>query len=268
MTRDQLEILLFGSICLTGLYALIKHHRLPSPAPMHPFPGDLYTFGRCALWVLGTVFFAVIGASALVQGQPALTATLGATYAQHGGAILALFFVSRFILLRDPAPQVNTLTPKPIARKHILPAALLAYCVALPVTVIATLLWAKLLETLDIHAPQQDMLDFIRQAQSPGQLILLLILPIILAPVSEELIFRGGIYRILMRYSTRWVALLLSSAFFSIIHGYTYTFVPLLVLGLFLSFAYERTGRIAVPILVHGLFNLSSVLQLFFGSAP
>jgi len=37
------------------------------------------------------------------------------------------------------------------------------------------------------------------------------------------------------------------------------------LLAIVLSFAYERTGRIAVPIIAHALFNLNTMLLLWAG---
>ena len=38
-----------------------------------------------------------------------------------------------------------------------------------------------------------------------------------------------------------------------------------LVLGVVLALAYERTGRISVPIIAHGLFNLNSAIMILAG---
>jgi membrane protease YdiL (CAAX protease family) len=48
-------------------------------------------------------------------------------------------------------------------------------------------------------------------------------------------------------------------------HGNLVAFGPLFALGLVFAIAYERTGRIAVPIIAHGLFNLNTVVLLLAG---
>ncbi len=263
MTLASPEFLFVTGLCLAGALTVWLFRSLPQPAAMRAFPGGLYAFAICALWTLGAICVTVIGVSVFAQGRPPVVALLINGYAQHASGFLAAALAYRYVQRLTPPTEPH----QPIAAKKILPAALLAYTVALPLTFFSTLLWGGLLEMLHISAPPQDMLDYIRQAQSSGLLFALLLLPIVLAPLSEELIFRGGIYRILLRHTPRWAALVLSGFLFALVHGYTFTLLPLTVLGIVLAYAYERTGRIAVPILVHGLFNLTSVLNLFLGSA-
>ena len=89
---------------------------------------------------------------------------------------------------------------------------------------------------------------------------------VILAPVTEELLFRGLVFRSLYDRSPL-VAHLVSMALFSAIHisGYIGSFEPKLLLLCFiqylpaaycLNFAYRHSGTIAAPILMHMLINL------------
>ena len=41
--------------------------------------------------------------------------------------------------------------------------------------------------------------------------------------------------------------------------------MPLFVLGVVFSLAYERTGRILVTVIAHGLFNLNTIIVLLSG---
>ncbi len=260
------EHLLIVGISLVGVFSIWRYRRLPTPPAMRawPFPAGLYLFAICALWVLGAIFVGVFATGPLASGRSPVVALLITGYAQHISGFLAAALAYRHVRRLSPPAAAHA----PIAAKKILPAALLTYCVALPLTLLATLLWSNLLAKFHVHAPPQDMLDYIRQANSPGLLVALLVLPVIVAPLSEELVFRGGVYRILLHHAPRWVALIVSGLLFALVHGYTFTLVPLTVLGIVLAYAYERTGRIAVPILVHALFNLTSVLNLLYGATP
>ena len=85
--------------------------------------------------------------------------------------------------------------------------------------------------------------------------ITLLFSAIIVAPMVEEIIFRGYIYPILKRYSHRLFAGFMTSLLFAVVHGHVEGLVPLLFLAIILTFCYEVTGSIFVPILIHALFN-------------
>jgi membrane protease YdiL (CAAX protease family) len=92
---------------------------------------------------------------------------------------------------------------------------------------------------------------------------------LVLAPIGEELLFRGiiqsGLQKLLpARWGSlyhRWAAVALASALFAFLHLETPHFVPtLFAFGCLLGFLYERTGSLLAPILVHMLFNGRSLL--------
>ena len=65
----------------------------------------------------------------------------------------------------------------------------------------------------------------------------------------------------------RLLALVLSGLCFGILHGSWTGFLPLAILGMILAIVYEATGSIRVPIIVHALFNLNTVLIVLSGLA-
>lgn len=91
----------------------------------------------------------------------------------------------------------------------------------------------------------------------------------LLAPISEELLFRGilqtGLQRLLRaKWGTlrhRWLAVAITATVFGLMHSTTPQHVPaLIVFGLMLGFLYERTGSLMLPILIHMMFNAKSLL--------
>ena len=69
----------------------------------------------------------------------------------------------------------------------------------------------------------------------------------------------------LLQPTPRWVAFTVSAGLFAALHGNWVSSLPLFVLGLVFAAAYERTGRIAVPMLAHALFNLNTLLLVLSG---
>jgi hypothetical protein len=90
-------------------------------------------------------------------------------------------------------------------------------------------------------------------------------LALVVAPVSEELVFRAGLFRFLRSRAPRWVAFAVSAGLFALLHGNWVSSLPLFVLGLLFAAAYERTGRVAVPMLAHAFFNLNTLLLVLSG---
>ena len=92
----------------------------------------------------------------------------------------------------------------------------------------------------------------------------LLVAPIIGAPIVEEIVFRVCLQGALLSLLGRgWLAILLASAIFAVIHAGiadAHALVPLCVLGVAMGIAYERTRRLGVPIVMHMAFNAVNVL--------
>lgn len=92
-----------------------------------------------------------------------------------------------------------------------------------------------------------------QESSSTITVILTWIATVIVAPITEEFLFRGII---LQRWATKWniqVALLLSSLFFGILHA---NFVGLSMFGLVMGVLYIKTRTLVVPIICHALNNL------------
>lgn len=83
---------------------------------------------------------------------------------------------------------------------------------------------------------------------------------VILAPIFEEILCRGLILNTLSRVMHKWVAIVLSSAIFGIIHGNPIQFIYATALGILLGWIYTKTDSILIPILCHLTFNLTSTL--------
>jgi membrane protease YdiL (CAAX protease family) len=96
-------------------------------------------------------------------------------------------------------------------------------------------------------------------------------LAVLAAPVAEELIFRG-LLQTGMRKATRsmgagpGVGVVVSTLLFTLVHlgggvpmERAYALVPIFLVGLACGIAYERTGRLGVPIAMHVVFNAANV---------
>lgn len=79
---------------------------------------------------------------------------------------------------------------------------------------------------------------------------------VVLAPVAEELLFRGFIYRTLRQRYGMTVGMLLSSGVFALVHIYPPVLPGLFVSGILLAVAYERRKSLLVNIVAHAINNL------------
>ena len=80
----------------------------------------------------------------------------------------------------------------------------------------------------------------------------------ILAPLAEEIVFRGAILRTLLGMVSKknhWVAIMISAALFGAAHGNAAQFVNALLMGLLLGWMYYRTKSLVPGILMHWVNN-------------
>lgn len=89
---------------------------------------------------------------------------------------------------------------------------------------------------------------------------LFLLLPAIIGPIMEELVFRKVIFNGFKRKMNVYMAAILSSLIFGVFHLEFTHLLIYFVMGIILTFIYVQTKRIIVPILVHMSFNTITVL--------
>lgn len=85
----------------------------------------------------------------------------------------------------------------------------------------------------------------------------------ILAPVAEEVFFRGVLYGWLRRrWSAPW-SIVVSAAVFALAHGNPWQMVPIFVAGLVLAYLYERSGSLVPAMVTHMTINSASLVAIF-----
>ena len=88
---------------------------------------------------------------------------------------------------------------------------------------------------------------------------LVVVAVVILAPIAEEVFFRGVVFNAFLREGGRWWAFIGSAALFSLIHLSLVSLVPIFLLGLALAWVYDRTGSLLAPMAMHATVNGISV---------
>ena len=87
------------------------------------------------------------------------------------------------------------------------------------------------------------------------------ILVSVVAPIWEEIIFRGFLLPSLTKKWRISTSICLSSCIFALAHFSLERFLPLSALSIALSILYVRTRNILAPIVLHALWNAAAVLE-------
>ncbi len=115
------------------------------------------------------------------------------------------------------------------------------------------------LESYYGQAPLQEDVQILQSSPDIVLLSLIALLACIGAPLMEEVLFRGYIYPVVKTFSGTGIALVFSGVLFSLIHYNLASLPTLIVMGILLALAYEKTRCLWVPIIAHCIFNSATV---------
>lgn len=98
-----------------------------------------------------------------------------------------------------------------------------------------------------------------------GGVIFTILRAVILAPLCEELLFRGLVFRRLKNYTNFWVGALVSAALFGLYHMNLIQGIYAFLLGILLAGVYQKYDNLWAPVLLHFGANLLSVILVYTG---
>lgn len=253
----QLVLLMLAAslLCCYGVYAYGRRS-LPAVPLMAstPFP---------TVWdALYTAVFVTVFVVSLASTQPLHDGDATPMQSLSAKSLLASMVLQSFLYL--PMVLRFALLPKQ-ERPH------LGFGRALRIVLSAVgiiLLFSSLLSALHVDTlimqltdcpEQQDVVQSMMDGNTSQRLVLAAA-AIIMAPIGEEVCFRGFVYNILRQRAGVWAATLTTGLLFGAIHASLVQFLPLAFFGIVQCIIYERTKTLWVPMAVHAVFNSLSVL--------
>ncbi|MBQ9736598.1 MAG: CPBP family intramembrane metalloprotease [Clostridia bacterium] len=84
---------------------------------------------------------------------------------------------------------------------------------------------------------------------------------VVLAPLAEELLCRGLLFRVFSPFGAGW-SIFLTALLFSFLHGSLYQIPYAFLAGLFLGYLREESGSLLYPVLFHAASNLLSFFSI------
>ncbi|MDR0445280.1 MAG: CPBP family intramembrane metalloprotease [Puniceicoccales bacterium] len=152
--------------------------------------------------------------------------------------------------------------------------ALKAFLLLLPCIWVLNLVWTLFsiflvdsFPSLSSILEDQLLIQHFHEITSWPMRLIFFFCTLILAPITEELLFRYGFYRFLKGKWSARAACWATSVVFALMHVHWLSFVPLLGISLFLIHLYEREKHLMPCILVHMLFNANTFVLLFLEKA-
>lgn len=115
---------------------------------------------------------------------------------------------------------------------------------------------------IDTHEVGQTAEKLADRAVHAPDVLLLVLIVVLGAPVVEELFYRGLFLRAVERRWGSGVAIGVTSAIFAALHFQPYDFLALFLFGMIAATLAVRTGRLGPGIWAHLAFNLTAVISL------
>lgn len=157
--------------------------------------------------------------------------------------LLSLVILAVFFLLRRKNPFGETGFHKTSAR---------GVCAALSVT---PFLYAAVIFIMSL-LPEAWMESYAEASAALSDTgVIMAIATIVVAPIVEEIIFRGLILSRLRKAIPGWLAVLISALLFGLCHGQIVWICYAFVLGLIFGVMAQRSGSVWPSLLAHVLFN-------------
>jgi membrane protease YdiL (CAAX protease family) len=181
--------------------------------------------------------------------------------AQLAGAAVCLFLARRQF---DGGPRRFVLGDPQVGWRHRLGVAGMlsigAVGICPAVAVVTAWLIVRVAPTYEL--PEHPTLEALAKGQPLAAVVALWIGAAVVAPAAEELFFRGLLqtWLVTVLERRRW-AIAGSAVAFGLVHYQQPHAVPaLMVLGVMLGFAYERTGSLLPAMIVHSAFNTKTLI--------
>jgi membrane protease YdiL (CAAX protease family) len=240
----------------------------PPPAPPGARPRLRWGTGD-AIWafVVGLIV-SVVAAAPFIDSESSVTTPtvlIASLFAQDFGIIGWLYLVSRRKGVGSLSADFG-LTFRPAIARGI--GELKWLLVGVGVQLLA-LVPTALLQELHGGDAKQDVVRTAEKAHGI-QVLLMIVGVALLAPLTEELLFRGALLRSFLRRMTPMAAVFASALVFGLVHALgdpsigTLVALPAIVaLGVVSGYQAVRTGDLARSIMLHIGFNSLSVILLF-----
>jgi membrane protease YdiL (CAAX protease family) len=183
--------------------------------------------------------------------------------------LLNVILISLVIVMIQWVGQRNVLRVFGLTRLGPLRLALWVLAGSIVVTPVVLLLSMGIPEMLEpIFGKDIDEQAAVMNIRESGNLafkLLLIFNAVLVAPLVEEIVFRGYFYGVMKRHTSAMFAAFITGAIFAAAHQNILALLPLWGLAMFLTLFYEASRSLWVPIGMHAAFNAVNVALILIG---
>lgn len=212
---------------------------------------------RWPLWLPLAGAFLGIGAAVLVMGVAAgVLNAAGVDVTDNSPGFTAAFTFVQDVAIVAACIGMAALTLRPRPAQFGLRPAPLRFAAGIAFIGIASFyIFALVYGAIVQEKNPQKIVNDLGADRSTLLLVLGALVVIVVAPVCEEIFFRGIVFRVLRMRMGFWLAAAIDGVLFGLVHGVNVVLPILIFLGIVLCWVFERTGTLFATIAIHALNN-------------
>ncbi len=135
------------------------------------------------------------------------------------------------------------------------------YAVAVPIIILISLVSKYFIDENPLES--NPVFTLLIDGDSSFAFISVFVMAVVLAPILEEILFRGLLFRLLQRKWSTELAAVVTSVIFGMIHFNLYSFLPITILGMILAWSCQKSNSLITPIIAHALWNGTTLLSVY-----
>ncbi len=124
-------------------------------------------------------------------------------------------------------------------------------------------LWIMLAKQIPVFQKSVAAMEAGAQNIGGGGIVGGFLIAVVAAPMIEEILFRGIVFKSIRKIAPVWLAILISSLLFGAYHMNPVQIVYATFMGVVAGIIYEKTNNLLLPVLVHFTNNFMAMLQQF-----
>lgn len=228
------------------------------PPDDHGIGWDVYQAGIVLLLCFAFAVTSVSLISFIFPGMSMAATTIWASLLQGLAFILAPYYVAKTYHPREGWAALGL--PGSPGLSSVFRGLMWGFGLYLMAFVVNILVVSVFFEQVE----SQAILSLLVEAESFWTKAGLIFCIVVVAPISEEIFFRGFLYQALRK---RWgikMGAFSSGLAFAIVHFDWVVLISFTLLGIGFALLYEKTRSLISCIMAHGIFNAISVALLFF----
>ncbi|WP_408954475.1 lysostaphin resistance A-like protein [Natroniella sp. ANB-PHB2] len=141
--------------------------------------------------------------------------------------------------------------------------ALSGTIICLIIVILNNFLYGLVFNLFGVEAPAQQVVYNLLNSQNILIFLVQSAIIIIIAPITEEIFFRGFLYPYCKSKFGKSKGLILNGALFGLAHFSLWVFLPTFLGGVILAWLYDKTNSLYSSIIAHGVWNLLVVIVIY-----